>query len=102
MFCPMCGHVLLTNRKLVCSWVDCIRPTAAAEILGERELDHIVTFTADGWSMKHPLRERLDDALLSCEVTEWLAREPEPPFGLGTYRLQLTDVHCSIHRIDPA
>lgn len=93
-YCPMgCSYFLkvTARRTLVCSNPDCPRPAAAAEILEDRETDHIVTIFDDGWKMRHPLKERLDDELDSCTVfkktvSDWTARE----VPLGRYRVSLS------------
>lgn len=74
--CPMCNHPLAYEKSygyLICTWGDCPRPTAAAELLSEGETEHIVTLRANGYSVKHPIRERLDDALLDCWLAEQVA-----------------------------
>lgn len=69
--CPVCGSDLAVDqrRQLLCTDRACTRPSAAAELLSEGETEHIVTLSEDGYSVKHPIRERLDDELLDC----WLA-----------------------------
>lgn len=90
VYCPMgCGQTLMVGpvtRELFCFAVDCPRPTAAAQILADPETDHIATVTADEFTLRHPLRERLDDALLHCDVHRWLSRgAPNEP---GRWRIR--------------
>lgn len=98
--CPVCGESELVTQDLSTPdglvayvWCDnkfCARQNAVNEILSDPETEHIVTLTDDGWSMKHPLRERLDDELLDCLVARKIRQAfelggpvPEP----GTYRV---------------
>jgi hypothetical protein len=89
-FCPMgCGETLILGegRAVVCCARGCPRPFAVAEILADPETHHLVTIEEDGWSAKHPLRERLDDALLSCGISDAFLRGVRSV--PGRYR-----VHC--------
>lgn len=91
-FCPMgCGRTVgVVDGRLKCLGGDelCPRPHAAAELLAEEETEHIIAFDAEGWTIQHPLRERLDDGLFSCELTAFLrvAMRTGPPNPLGRYR----------------
>ena len=90
-WCPVgCGPTLETSAadgRIRCAAPECPRPTAAAEILADRETEHIVEFDEIGFTIRHPLRERLDDALLQCVLHAQLARLDNPPTpGLGRYR----------------
>lgn len=88
-WCPACGgHSLFLAQGgyVTCSRDDCPRPDAAADILGEQETEHIVVFDDDGFTVKHPLRERLDDALLTCDLHRHCARLSGPPVRPGRYR----------------
>lgn len=77
-FCPVCGGATLVavptseKAKLECSNVNCPNPTAAAIILNDDEVDHIVDFEEKGFTMRHPLRERIDDQLLNCSLHNYL------------------------------
>jgi hypothetical protein len=89
--CPMgCGGGLILSElgEIFCADLLCPRPAAAAQILADAESEHIVTFTAGGFTIRHPLRERLDDALLQCELHEHLASRDAPLMPPGTYRAQ--------------
>jgi len=88
--CPMgCGATLFvdTNDTIQCRGVGCPRPFAASEILGEAETEHLVTVGERYWSVKHPLRERLDDELLHCELGEYLEDLDKAPAPPGVYRV---------------
>lgn len=70
--CPACGGADLwlgSDRVLGCGNDQCPRPTAAAEILGDSEIHHVVRFDIDHFDVKHPLHERLDGCLLGCGIS---------------------------------
>jgi hypothetical protein len=75
----------------MCCWPDCPRPTAAHEILADRETEHIVDLGTEGFTLRHPLRERLDDALMDCDVHARLAAGG-PPASTGRFRVRLHTV----------
>lgn len=87
-YCPMgCGQTLfVASGHIHCSLVDCPQPTAVAEILNDRETEHLVTFSETAFTVRHPLRERLDDALMECELHEHIASLSGPPVAPGLYR----------------
>lgn len=87
--CPMgCGETLEVppNGYIACSATNCPRPTAAHEILSERD-EHIVEITDDGFTILHPSRERLDNGLFSCKLQSWMAELNGPPHKPGRYRV---------------
>lgn len=88
--CPMgCGETLqrrAADGAVICAAADCPRPDAVDTILREHETEHIVQFDPDGFTIRHPLRERLDDALMRCELHHFCASLPGPPDGSGRYR----------------
>lgn len=89
-YCPACGGPLWLNGKgeLRCdSPGECPQPDAAAIILSAQEIEHVVTFTADGWTILHPLRERIGNALLTCQLHTHCASWPQD--RLGTWRAEL-------------
>jgi hypothetical protein len=88
-FCPMgCGPNLFLDDegRVTCSIVECPRPDAAAQVLDDRVSEHLVTFEADGFTVRHPLRERLDDALMTCQLHTHIACLSGPPVQPGLYR----------------
>lgn len=94
-FCPMgCGPNLFLDEagRVTCSLVDCPRPDAAAAILDDRETEHLVTFSPTAFTVRHPLRERLDDALMECQLHEHIAGLDGPPVKPGLYRALAEDV----------
>jgi hypothetical protein len=93
-FCPMgCGRTLFLGSSgyVTCSLVGCPRPDAVVDLLAEDEPEHVVTFTEDGFTIRHPLRERLDGQLEDCDLHRWCLNLPGPPVALGQYRVPLED-----------
>ncbi len=89
-YCPMgCGETLFRapGGHVTCGYIPCPRPTAADEILGDRETEHVVTLNEYDFNLQHPLRERLDHALLDCTLHAELASSDGPPAALGRYRV---------------
>lgn len=81
-YCPMgCGNDTLRlmppNGVVICINESCPGPMAAAQILADPESEHIVDFKVHEFSIRHPLRERLGDALLDCGLHE-LLRQTRP------------------------
>lgn len=92
-YCPMgCGRTLFVGEGgyVTCSLIGCPRPDAVADILADRETEHVVKFDADTFTVRHPLRERLDDALMTCDLHEYIAGLPGPPIRPGQYRARTT------------
>lgn len=70
-FCPMgCGETLqLYDGIIRCTNMDCSNSAAVTTILLDRQTEHVVYVDKHGnWSAKHPLRERLGDLLLDCDI----------------------------------
>jgi hypothetical protein len=92
LFCPMgCGETLSIpdhkSSRLVCRNLDCVRPDAASVILSDSETEHVVKLEATRFTIRHPLRERLDDELMRCSLHSWLTSQDEPPCDPGRYRV---------------
>lgn len=88
-YCPMgCGDTLFLadGGYITCSWHQCPNPTAACDILEDREHEHVVRIDDNAFTVRHPLRERLNDEMLTCELHNWLASLPGPPMRPGRYR----------------
>lgn len=88
-YCPMgCGRTLFRGKGgfITCSSLDCADPTAASKILADPETEHIVEISEGGFSIQHPLRERINGRLYDCEFHEELRRQPGPPAKPGRYR----------------
>lgn len=92
-FCPMgCGPTLRAEEtravnKIVCWHENCPEPLAAQRILNDEETEHVIRFSGSGFTIRHPLRERLDDGLMNCELHLTCIAMPGPPEGkTGTFR----------------
>lgn len=88
-FCPMgCGSTLFLAEGgyVTCSIPACPNPTAVSDILAEQETEHVVEFGRRGFTVKHPLRERVGDALLSCDLRDYIVCLDGPPTVPGRYR----------------
>lgn len=92
--CPMgCGETLFLGEGgyVTCSYVDCPKPDAVATILEDNETEHIARFDGEGFSLMHPLRERLDGELFNCGVHLGLRAFAEMPVPEpGIYRVEPT------------
>lgn len=93
-YCPMgCGQTLfVASGHIHCSLSDCPRPAAVAEILADRETEHTVMFSRTAFTVRHPLRERLDDQLMECQLHEHIAALDGPPVEPGRYRVFAEDM----------
>jgi hypothetical protein len=88
-WCPMgCGqHLHLTaSGRVACTAPGCPQPAAVTRLLASPETEHIVTFDALGFTILHPLRERLDDALLTCALQGYCGLLDDLPVPPGRYR----------------
>lgn len=93
-YCVMgCGETLFLGdgNFITCSWINCPNPTAVSDILSDPETHHLVTFDEAGFTIKHPIRERLNDALLGCELRGTLENLSRPPVRPGVYRVVEAD-----------
>lgn len=99
-YCPMCGGQSLfraSGGHITCSRSDCPNPTAVDEILAERETEHIVQLGHDNFTVRHPLRERLNDELMDCELHTWISDLSGPPRKPGGYRVFWADRSQASH-----
>lgn len=93
--CPMgCGMTLILSGQewsgegdVACSNPDCPRPDAVRMLLQNPETEHVVTIREGGFTVEHPLRERLDGALHQCELHQDLQAADGPPEKPGRYRV---------------
>lgn len=88
-FCPMgCGETLfLSDGRVGCLSPQCPRDTAVDEILTDPETGHLAKIRSRDFSLVHPLRERLGQELLRCELNQYLTELGGPPVKPGTYRV---------------
>lgn len=96
--CPACGEqhlgIQVWPRDLDASRIHCWNlycpdPTAAWKILNDTEQEHVVHFLGRrGWTIRHPLKERLADGLEACSATGWMQSHiPAEADTPGTYRM---------------
>lgn len=73
-YCPVCGfdQLWLVHGVIACGSDECTDPTAVTRLLADDEHEHIVTLGWASFTIRHPLRERLDDALMECDLSEWV------------------------------
>ncbi len=92
--CPACGWASLfvgEGGYITCSRLECPQPDAVSTLLEDRETEHVVRLSADSWTVRHPLRERIGDALMACSLNEYLHNIDQPE-ELGTFRAR-----CEAH-----
>lgn len=88
-FCPMgCGQTLYRSEagRVWCDNVDCTDDAAVHRLLEDQETEHIVRIGTGGFTIRHPLRERVNDELIRCTLTEhirWVGHDHMSP---GDYR----------------
>ncbi len=102
--CPMgCGTTLFVGSggHITCSYIPCPDPCAVDQILGDAETEHVVEFRAGEFTVRHPLRERIGDALLTCSLHTHLAGLPGPPVQLGRYRARFDGVAWAWQALSP-
>lgn len=90
-YCPVgCGPTLKRrpeDDRIVCQDGRCPRPYAVSELLDDQETEHIVLFSVGGFTIRHPLRERLGDDLLRCMLNDFLGALSASPVPNGRYRV---------------
>lgn len=93
--CPMgCGETLFLgfNGYVTCAALPCPRPDAVTVILEDRETAHLVRIRKGGWTVQHPLRERVDRSLLDCRFNPNDHRPHDVPSrGLSLWRVMEMD-----------
>lgn len=88
-FCPMgCGSTLMLTAagEIRCWEFHCPNKAAAGQILADSETDHVVSIAGEGFTVRHPLRERLADQLLHCDLSAKLGELPREGRQEGTFR----------------
>jgi hypothetical protein len=100
-----CGRTLYlaSTGNIVCSRFKCPDHLAVTRILDNKETEHIVKFEdGDRFTVKHPLRERIEDDLMNCELCAYLEGLSFAPVEApGTYRAtHLHKVQWAWERID--
>jgi hypothetical protein len=99
-YCPACGSedLYLSFSRPTCFKKGCPDSDAAAKILDDPEIEHIVRFQPGCFNVQHPIRERNDGQLLDCEihdaVEDWLSEQNLPDLAAlegNTYRFSKRD-----------
>lgn len=89
-YCPMgCGTTLKRTNfgQVVCDYKDCPDPTRLHRILMDPEgEDHIVVFKEDSFIVQHPLKERMGDRMVECDLHAYIKGQDGPPVEPGRYR----------------
>lgn len=85
-FCPECGEqtLVLVGSRLQCVNEVCPKWDAAHALLQDREVRHVVQVGQAGWTVRHPLVERIDDELMVCGLhahLDRILRHNRPPVG---------------------
>jgi hypothetical protein len=95
LYCPMgCGntlHVMVGGGSggLTCLARNCPDKNAAQKILSDGETEHVVVYKGGTYVVRHPLRERIGDALVECEVAAAVFRFGDHPREDGRYRAMI-------------
>lgn len=87
-YCPMgCGDTLFlgSGGHITCSYIGCAEPDAVSTLLDDPETRHVVEFEETGFTIRHPIRERLRDQLMDCKFHEHVAALSGPPVKPGRY-----------------
>lgn len=93
-FCPMgCGSTLFlgSGGYVTCSLIGCPNPTAMCDVMLMPETEHVVLLEPRTFSVQHPLRERLNGDLFTCELHTRLTALDGPPAEPGRYRVREGD-----------
>lgn len=106
-YCPACGNQTLRVLEdesdptpVVCVGENCPDMGAVHRILQDAQTDHVVHFSGSGFTIRHPLRERIDDALMDCELHLALMGMPGPPDGRpGRFRMFWKDGRWDMERL---
>jgi hypothetical protein len=88
-FCPYgCGDTLFLGDggHVTCSLLGCPNPTGVDELL-HLDHEHYVTFDEDGFTVEHPLRERINGTMHGCPLHSYLQTLDGAPMKPGRYRV---------------
>ena len=90
LYCPMgCGNTLhvMQPGMIRCLLKGCPDPMAVQKILSQPEFHlDVVQIDEDGFSILHPLRERIGGNLFDCPVNRDILARGAPPALPGKYR----------------
>jgi len=88
-YCPMgCGRTLFRalGGHITCSLIGCPDPAAVDKLLDDPETEHVVEFRESDFTVRHPLRERIDGDLFDCQLHADIVALSGPPVRPGRYR----------------
>jgi len=92
-YCPNgCGETLYLadGGQIMCSTNKCPDPLAVSKLLIGDQKDHIVTLSDSGFTVQHPLRERVDGKLHECNLYRDLSNAGQPDLPNGRYAVTKT------------
>lgn len=78
-YCPMgCGQTLFLGEGgyVTCSMLACPNPAAVSDLLDDPQTEHVMTVTREGFTIRHPWRERIGRRLEECEVFDLIQQTP--------------------------
>lgn len=78
-YCPMgCGQTLFLGEGgyVTCSMLSCPNPTSVSDLLDDLQTEHVMTVTREGFTLRHPLRERIGRKLEECEMLDLIHQTP--------------------------
>lgn len=99
-YCPECGGSLFVGSGgyITCSSIECPNPTKVADLLLDREREHLVVLAEDSFSVRHPIREHPSDPL-ACGVHAYVLSLDGPPRQPGRYRVSGASAPYSWQRL---
>lgn len=94
--CPQgCGETLQrrgSDGVVWCGARDCPRPDSVHLVLQDPETEHVVSVGEFGYTIQHPLRERVHGALFECSVHADVSNTVDERMGEpGRYRVTWTE-----------
>lgn len=88
-----CGphlHVM-SGGMIMCLAPGCPDPGAVTGIISDAETEHIVVYKGGTYIVRHPLRERIGDALVECDLAAAVFRLSDHPQEDGRYRMRFDE-----------
>ncbi|QGF20328.1 hypothetical protein SEA_SIXAMA_178 [Gordonia phage Sixama] len=86
--CPECGErslVVTPTHDLVCQNNDCVDRYCLTKLLSFATPHHIVKLTTRDYVIQHPLRERKEQQLFTCQLDTYIRSQVAPPAAPGLY-----------------
>lgn len=84
-----CGETihLMGSGMLGCVNYQCPDKGAAQKILSDTETEHVIVYKGGTYVVRHPLRERIGDALVECALAAVVFGLSDHPQQDGRYRM---------------